>query len=57
MKKGVEKALLRLTALEQSAQRKPSVQQNIHALSEKLAREQKSAPATEKSRSVSHEAR
>jgi regulator of replication initiation timing len=57
MKKSVGKALLRLTALEQSAQRKPSVQQNIHALSEKLAREQKSAPAAEKSRSVSHEAR
>lgn len=57
MKKSVEKALFRLTALEQSAQRKPSVQQNIHILSEKLAREQKSAPAAEKYRSVSHEAR
>ena len=57
MKKSVEKALLLLTALEQSAQRKPSVQQSIHALSEKLAREQKSAPAAERSRSVSHEAR
>lgn len=57
MKGSVEKALSRLAALEQAAQRKPSVQKNIHALSEKLAREQKSVPAAEKSRPVSHEAR
>jgi hypothetical protein len=57
MKGSVEKALSRLDTLEQAAQRKPSVQKNIQALSEKLAREEKSVPAVEKPRPVSHEAR
>lgn len=57
MRKSVGKALLRLAVLEQAAQRKPSVQKNLQALSEKLVQEQKAAPAAEKVRPVSHEAR
>lgn len=57
MKRSVETALSRLTALERAAERKPSVQKTIRTLHEQIAQKQESVPDTEKPRPLSHEAR
>ncbi len=57
MRKSVRKAIIRLAALEQAAQRKPSVRKSIKTLEKQITTEQKSVPTSEKSRPVFHEAR